>query len=180
MTLQRAATYQNMSKPVYILSSIPNGTAGVRATLAVMSDIVKTYRKNPTIRELALRLVQDVPQKQWRGEANAIFSFVRDNIRYVKDINGVETLHTPVELLRLRQGDCDDKSILAASLLESIGHPARFIACGFIPGHYSHVFSQTKIAGKWITLECTMQDWPLGRCPKGIKSYMIQHIPKVR
>lgn len=159
----------------YFLSSIPSGSAGVRRTLVEMSNIVKTYKKNPIVRELALRLVQDVAQKNWRGEVNAIFLFVRDRIRYVKDIAGVETLHTPVELLRLRQGDCDDKSILAASLLASIGHPTRFVAAGFVDDNYSHVFCQTKIGGKWVTLETIMEGWPLGRTPKGIKNYMIQH-----
>jgi transglutaminase-like putative cysteine protease len=79
-------------------------------------------------------------------------------------------------LLRLGAGDCDDKSILAAALLASIGHPTRFIACGFVgDGSYSHVFAQTKIAGKWVTLECTMNEWPLGRTPGGIKNVMKHH-----
>lgn len=165
-----------MTQPNYILSSIPNGTQGVRATLREMSRIVKAYKANPQIRELALRLTANLPPKNWRAEVNAIFQFVRDGIRYVKDIQGIETLHTPVQLLRLGAGDCDDKSILAASLLASIGHPTRFIACGFVgDGSFSHVFAQTKIAGKWVTLECTMSEWPLGKTPKGIKNIMKQH-----
>jgi transglutaminase-like putative cysteine protease len=165
-----------MSQANYILSSIPNGAQGVRATLREMSRIVKAYKSNPQIRELAVNLTANLPPKNWRAEVNAIFCFVRDYIRYVKDIQGVETLHTPDNLLRLRSGDCDDKSILSATLLASIGHPTRFIACGFLgDGSYSHVFTQTKIAGKWVTLECTMGEWPLGKTPKGITNYMKQH-----
>jgi transglutaminase-like putative cysteine protease len=165
-----------MTQPSYILSSIPNGAPGVRATLREMSRIVKAYKKNRQIRELALALTANLPPKNWRSEVNAIFCYVRDHIRYVKDIQGIETLHTPDQLLRLRAGDCDDKSILSASLLAAIGHPTRFIACGFLgDGSYSHVFTQSKIGGKWVTLECTMVGWPLGKTPKGITNYMKQH-----
>ncbi len=57
--------------------------------------------------------------------------FVRDNIRYIKDIRDVETVAYPDITLQQGQGDCDDKSVLLASLLESIGHPTP-LCCGGI------------------------------------------------
>lgn len=159
----------------YTLSYIPSGESGVRATLAAMSKITKQYRKHPIVRELALSIVARVPEKKWRLEAEAILKWVQTNIRYVKDVRGVETLHTPVELLQLRQGDCDDMSMLSAALLESLGHPTRFAAVGINGGNFSHVFTQTKIGGKWVTLECTMKDFPLGKTPQKITRHMIHH-----
>jgi len=158
----------------YNLTGIPNGEAGVRATLRHMAKITKKYKTAPAVRELALSLTHDLPQKKWAAEAARIHAFVRDEIRYIKDIRGCETLQTPVQTLRIGQGDCDDKSMLAAALLESIGHPTRFVAVGFQPGNFSHVFPQTKIAGKWVTLETT-EPVPFGRTPKGIKSTMVEH-----
>lgn len=107
------------------------------------------------MREQAKSLVKGLPQKDFEGEAAAIFRFCRDSIRYVKDIRGVETLHDPDTMLRTRQGDCDDKSILCAALLESIGHQCRFVAISFVPGQFSHVWTQVNIRGRWIDLETT-------------------------
>lgn len=94
-------------------------------------------------------------QKDFLGEAERLLAFVRDDIRYVKDIDGVETLHDPVTLLRLGAGDCDDKAILLASLLLSIGHTPRYIAVGFAPDEYSHVWVQDYLDDQWVDLEPT-------------------------
>lgn len=160
----------------YQLHNIPDGVAGIRHTLKMMSAIVKEYKKAPAVRELALSLTHGLPPKKWFAEAERIHAFARDRIRYIKDVRGVETLQTPIQTLRLGQGDCDDHSILIAALLESIGHPTRFVAIGLLPGTFCHVFPQTKIAGKWITLEAT-KNWPAGKnIPrKEIKAVMTQH-----
>lgn len=165
-----------MMEPItYNLHSIPSGAAGVRATLRHMAKIVRAYKTNPHIRELALELTRDLPPKKWSAEAARIHAFVRDEIRYIKDIAGVETLQTPVQTLRIGQGDCDDKSILVASLLQAIGHPVLLMAVGFSKGHYSHVLPYTKIAGKWIALETT-EPWPMGKQPPKIVERMVENI----
>lgn len=159
----------------YTLQAISDGEQGIRETLRIMSKVIKEYRKSPTIRELALKLTRGLPPKKWLAEANAIHEFVRDHIRYIKDIRGCETIQTPIQTLRIAQGDCDDKSTLVCALLESIGHPTRLVAMGFAEkGRYSHVLPQTKIGGKWVTLETT-EPWPLGKHPKNAKSIMTQH-----
>lgn len=164
-----------MTQPVYSLHIIPNGAPGIRETLRVMSSVVKRYKVSPHVRELALKLTRDLPPKKWLSEATRIHNFVRDKIRYIKDVRGVETIQTPVQTLRIGQGDCDDKSVLIASLLESLGHPTRFVAVGFMGnGSYSHVFPQTKIGDKWITLEAT-EPWPIGRTPANITNKIIYH-----
>ena len=131
---------------------------------------------DPTIRELALRQVRSLPDQNFTSEANALFKFVRDRIRYVKDINGVETIHTPIELLKRGQGDCDDQSILLASLLESIGHPTAFEAVGFIPEHFSHVFVKTKIGNKWVSMDPIKTNWPMGKsAPNIVTRYTLRN-----
>lgn len=164
----------------YNLKEIPSGVAGIRETLKYMSRLTNSYKKSPVIRELALAIVKDIPPKKWQREVNAIFRYVRDTIRYTKDIRGCETLQTPVQTLKIKQGDCDDQSMLAAALLETIGHPTRFVAVGFTPNSFSHVFVQTKIGNKWITLECTMEKWRLGQTPRNIKNKIIQDNYNVR
>ena len=166
-----------MGHPTYNLMRISDGREGIRQTLKLMSTISRKYSTAPQIRELACKIVAKVPEKQWGQEAAAILAFCQKAIRYTKDIEGVETLQTPAQTLRIGQGDCDDKSMLAASLLMSVGHPARFRAVGMIKGTLSHVFVETKMGGKWVALETT-ENWPLGRVAKGIRDNMIEHIPR--
>lgn len=159
----------------YTLQAIPDGAEGTRATLNIMGKVIKEYKKHPRIRELALSLVSNLSGKNYKGEVKAIHDFVFDNIRYVRDIRGVETIQTPPQTLRIGQGDCDDHSVLVATLLESIGHRTRLVAVGFRPGTYSHVFTQTRVGNKWVAVETT-EDWPIGKIPDNIKSTMIHNI----
>lgn len=163
-----------MEKVTYTMSQIPNGKAGIRETLKLMSKLVAQYKSHPRVRELAMQITAPLQQKNFVGEACALHAFVRDRIRYVKDIAGVETIQTPIQTLRIKCGDCDDKSTLVASLLESLGHPTRFVAVGFRDNSLSHVFVQTKVGGKWVSVECT-EPVSFGWTPPNIKNHMIQH-----
>lgn len=154
------------------LASIPSGASGVRATLALMSRLVKRSKKSWPVRELAQRLVRELGQKNYIAEVKALHAYVRDHIRYLKDVRGVETLHTPEKIIELGQGDCDDKSTLLAALLESIGHPTRFVAIGSTPGRYSHVYVEAQIGPKWIALETT-ERVPVGWAPPHVASRMV-------
>ena len=92
----------------------------------------------------------------------------------MRDINGVETLHEAQQVLKQRSGDCDDKAILLASMLESIGIPTRFVAVGFRPNFFSHVFVEARPYGDWIALETT-HPAPMGWRPPNIKAAMVRH-----
>jgi transglutaminase-like putative cysteine protease len=128
------------------------------------------------VRETALSLTNGVRQKDWVGEVNSLFRWVRDHIRYVRDINGVETLQTPVVTMEVAAGDCDDKSTLLATLLESIGHPTRFVAAGYqAPGRYSHVYVETKLGSRWVPLDATLIDRPMGSIPRPPVARMVVH-----
>ncbi len=145
-----------LSSPVTsTLQMIPDGVRGIDATLTAMSRIVKDYKKSMTVRGLAVALCAECQQKDWSCEVRSLHAFVRDEIRYINDICDVETIHTPEVILAQRAGDCDDKSILLACMLESIGHPTRFVAIGFSPNVFSHVYVETKIGNNWIPLETT-------------------------
>lgn len=136
-----------------------------------MSELVKIGKKNPTIRAKSTSLVQSLPPKDRLAEIRTLFDFVQNHIRYVRDITNVETLHYPEQIIAQQYGDCDDKAILLAALLEAIGHPTRFVAVGFRPNHYSHVFTDTRIGSgnKWLSLDPTEMH-PMGWRPPGIVS----------
>lgn len=140
----------------------------------MMTRLVHQGKKAPRVRQKALDLVRYLPQKDWTGQIHAVWDFVKNHIRYVRDIRGVETIHIADEILRQGQGDCDDKAILLASMLESIGHPTRFVAVGFQPGKFKHVFVETKIGPRWLALETT-EAVRMGWRPPNIASAMVQN-----
>lgn len=137
------------------LSLIPEGKAGIVQTLKVMSRLVRDGKKNIAVRTKTLSLISGCDQKDYACEVKALHGFVRDAIRYVQDINNVETVQEPQKTLEFMAGDCDDKSTLLGAMLESIGHPTRFMAIGFEPGIFSHVYVETRIGANWIPLETT-------------------------
>lgn len=154
------------------LMGIPGGKAGVIATLKIMRHLVRQYKTALPIRMLALDLVAGLGQKDYAGELYALHRYVRDNIRYVRDVRGVETLATPLVTMQTGQGDCDDKSVLLAALLESLSHPTRFVAVGSAPDEYNHVFVESRLGPHWISAETT-EPVDIGWQPERVASRLI-------
>lgn len=154
---------------MYQLKTIANGDLGTKQTLAFMSKIVRHYKTNQVVRETALSIISHIPEKNFTDEVRYLHAWVRDRIRYVKDVRGVETLQTPVKTLELMQGDCDDQTTLLCALLESIGHKTRMVA---VATHgrkeFSHVFPETKIGNQWVTVECINKHYSIGQKPDAI------------
>lgn len=158
---------------------IPGGSQGTRATLKIMARLVKKGKRDHRLRELALSIVKRNRNKDYVGEVKSIHEWVKKNIRYVRDIRGIETVQTPQKTLEFGQGDCDDHSILVATLLETIGHMTRLKAIGFMPDSYQHVYTETKLGPKsknmWIAVETT-EPWKLGKAAKNPVAIMIEYI----
>jgi len=154
---------------------IPDGKAGIKQTLYIMRDVTRQAKHDFRIRQLAGDLTRHLGSKNWMAEVKVLHAFVRDRIRYVRDIRNVETIQTPDKTLEFGYGDCDDKSTLLASLLEVIGHPVRFAAVGFKPGDFSHVYVETLIGNKWYPLETT-EPVADGWQPPNIKSKMVVNV----
>jgi len=137
-----------------------------------MRNLTNTYKKVPSIRQVALNLISDLDPKDYVGEIKRIHAFVRDQIRYVQDITNVETITTPDRLLQICQGDCDDKVLLVDTLLESIGIPTRMVAIAFKSNEFEHVLSEAKIGERWFALETT-EPVEVGWFPKGVVDRIV-------
>ena len=137
---------------------IPTGARGTRQTLRLMSKLVREFRTSDTIRRTAANIVEGFPSQAFRDEVRALFSFVRDDIRYLGDVNEVETIQAPDVTLATGQGDCDDKAALLAALLQSIGYKTQFVAVGFSePGVFEHVFVRVLLGNQMISLDPTVE-----------------------
>jgi transglutaminase-like putative cysteine protease len=164
------------STPSHELVEIPDGTAGVIATVEKMVDNTRIYKKNFAIRSLAERIASPVTGKNWYGQAEAIQNWVRDNIHYMQDVADVETLKTPLALVLDPFGDCDDMASLAGTLLQAIGHPVRYVAVGTVePGVFEHVYVETKIGNRWVGMDTT-EDVPLGWIPEPQLARLVRNV----
>lgn len=156
------------------LGTLPNGNAGAYATVAAMRAMVRRYRTHPAIRSAALSITFTTPERDQLSEVDALFSFVRDHVRYVRDVRGVETLATPTKTIELLAGDCDDQSTLLAALLESIGYPTRFVIAGYNGSpYYAHVYLQALTREGWVNLDPT-EDHAVGWAPANATRIWIE------
>ena len=157
------------------LMGLPTGVNATKRTLAVMVDLVRQYKTDMNVRSTAIQLTSLCQPKDRRCELTQLQHFVRDSIRYVGDVDGVETVQTPVATLRLGAGDCDDKSVLLCALAASIGFATRFCAVGVRGGDFSHVMAQAKLGTGYINMETIVPDVEIGWFPPDATCVMTAH-----
>ena len=155
-----------MLAPLIAFTATPrymsDGVAGVGQTLRQMRALVKVARIAPAIRQAATNIVWLTPEKDEYSECAALFEFVRDRIRYTRDIHEVETLATPEKTLEGMFGDCDDQTMLLCALFESAGYGTRFVVAAYgddsvFEPAFEHVYCQVFVCGEWIDCDPTEQ-----------------------
>jgi len=93
------------------------------------------------VRGLVEEICRGLQQGDYVGEALACYYWVCQNIRYLRDISGVEFVKEPRKTIETRTGDCDDMATLLAAMLMSCGNTCRFVLVGFkAKTPPSHVF----------------------------------------
>ena len=169
--MQLRKMYQ--ARPQQTLALIPDGAAGIRETLKVMRDWAVDGSRDQSVREKAVSIIAYIPKNAWVRQAQSLWSWVKQNIRYVRDPFGTEQLHFAATVLSQGYGDCDDQSILMAALLLSVGIPARLVAVATNePGVFEHVYAEAYLGNQWVAMETT-EEKPWGWKPPGILSAYI-------
>jgi len=132
--------------------------------LKVMWLLAKDGIENPEVLKTSREIVANIPSKNYRAEFEAVYDWACENLRYTQDPTGREMFHTPDIMLDWKQGDCDDHSILIASLLMCLNHPVRFKAVKEKGGDgtYAHVFPETKSGRQWVAMDSTMPEYDIG------------------
>jgi hypothetical protein len=154
----------------------------VRAELRGMTDeqairkradwfkmLVARAQQSPTVREAAFSLKNKYPENPFE-QLQALHVFVRDGIQYVNDPPEGDLYSDAARTLRIRQGDCDDKSILFCSIAKLMEYHCgfRFMAQGF---NYIHVFPYAFLpSGQKIYFETTLNK-PFNCRPTETKSF---------
>lgn len=147
------------------LQRMPGGIGSPYFTLRKMRELVRQWKTYPALIQTATSIIYTTAQHDTLGEATAIFEAVRDNIRYMSDVAGIEVLATPYVTLQRGVGDCDDKATLLATLFEIIGLTTRFVIAGYsAPNVFEHVYNQVLVDGNWLDADST-ESQPLGYAP---------------
>lgn len=106
------------------------------------------------VRQLAEDICSEVIDGDYAGECLALYYWVCQNIRYMRDITNVEFVKTPRQIIATRAGDCDDMSTLLAALLLTTGNSCNFVlACFDHSGAPSHVFVEVETPDGTRTLD---------------------------
>lgn len=164
------------NKPQVINTKLPFGVNANLETVEIMKRVARQRAIHPEVRQLALAIIRQAKtqSQNYIDEAIAIGKYVHKHMNYVRDIDGVEQLHDPVMLIdQLRRGvaigDCDDMSLLIATLLLSIGHKPyfRIVRYGKHSGPYHHIYvvvyeKNWKQAKKRLVLDAILKRSPIG------------------
>ncbi len=145
------------------------GIDGTDQTVTVMAKAAMSQygAGSAKIRNLAIQIVRDagVPERDKRGEVEAIHAWVMGHLRYVKDPLWYEFVTYPETLAFERaDGDCDDHAVLEAALLGALGIATRFVVYAFKGAtQYAHVALHAQVgADSWMPLDPIVKNQPAG------------------
>jgi hypothetical protein len=166
----------------------PDGERGNLATVEFMKKIARERAGHPSVRQMGINILNEARTKSHNhaDEAKAVGRWVQQNILYMKDPDGIETLTDPVLLIEKAvkgeaRGDCDDMALLIATLLISIGIRPYFkiVRWKKTSGNYNHIYVRVKEgnykeAPKWIALDAIVKDQEMGYELSAVSSKIIE------
>lgn len=154
--------------PVHI-QNIARGDLGIDQTVNKMRQMILASLGKQEVRIAAEEIIGHVAPNDRKGEARAVYEFVRDKVRYTKDPNGMEYVQTPNHILGVIRdrgqayGDCDDKVVLGLSLLKNLGYPVAIRVASYQNHrHFTHVYGMVKVYDEWMPFDATPSNQELG------------------
>jgi hypothetical protein len=168
----------------------------IEQRVGILQDLVWKGVQNPQMRDLALAItgngVRDVtvgrrrfrvkgancPARDGLCEAEAIYNWTKQNIRYTGDVapvkmpggdvEGVDLFQNALRTTEFGGGDCDDHSVLNATLLALNGIPAKFrITAPSKNSEWTHIYGLAGLPKtgpqRWVALDTTLPGNMFGR-----------------
>jgi hypothetical protein len=140
---------------------------GSPQTVQVMRRAALDSQAHLAVRKLAEYICQGIDSKDYVSEYLAVYNFLLQRCRYMRDPRTVELVKAPYLVAQeILQGgrpsiDCDDYSTLIGALILAVGGSVRFVTVAFRDAfyngqrQYSHVFAQAlePRSGLWIVLD---------------------------
>ena len=103
--------------------------------LKALRELAVNYGGDPHMRWFVVNNIlrpAGVQQRDYAKQAAAILAYVQTHVYYTNEPD--EQVQTPWRTLKVGTGDCDDSSLLLATLAESIRLPWRFVIGGTLKG----------------------------------------------
>lgn len=119
------------------------------------------------------------PEKDWQREVQTIYEVMRSNVRYLRDIFGVDTYQSPQRTLDTQSGDCDCITTAMGAMFMSVGYPialrimeTKDPGTGRRAGTWNHIFLLVGVPPRdpkrWIPLDASLKAFPGWHPPKSI------------
>lgn len=161
-------------------------TMPIEERVATIQDLVWKGVQDGQMRKLALQITKHCPERDGLCEAKSIYNYVKDRVRYTGDVapvamgaggpvEGIDYFQLGKRTLEVEGGDCDDQSILVATLLAHNGITPRLrVTASTRNGEDEHIYP---LAGldknnptRWVALDTTLPgkdkfgvEYPAGR-----------------
>lgn len=143
---------------------LPRGDEGVARTIRLIRDLMDAAITDPQVNEAAINILRNAGVQNFDRQAKlrALYEFVSwPNFLYVEDPVGPfgpkETVRTVRTLLRVRAGDCDDYTLLLASLAGTVGIATRAVTVAAdpsAPNDFSHIYPEAEVSpGNWVAMD---------------------------
>lgn len=164
------------SLPTVASTELANADLGNYQTVEVMRKKAREQAQTPLVRKLALKILEQAGTRghNFLDEARALGEFVKSNVSYVRDPTDVEQLHDPIFMINeitkgTARGDCDDKALLLATLLLSVGHQPYFAIVRYrdVAGPFNHIYV-VEYDRNWggpkqrLVMDTILEDRPIG------------------
>lgn len=157
-----------------------NNSVSTQDTLAVMAAMVKQSLHSPVVASaVADALGNGGWELEERGQIGRVFYWIKRNVKFTDDESRVaeifdipltevdqELLISPERLLTMPvpMGDCDDFSMLMATMLGQLGIPVVFVAICADDSQkwrFSHVYTRAILStGEVLPLDCSHGEYP--------------------
>lgn len=146
---------------------------GLDAVLSKMKELVYKYRADSRMISIVHYIVENDPEmpknpktghpdmRNFQAISDAVYRWIAKHVRYTRDPHDVERLQSPDATILQGSGDCDDMSILGATLLSSVGIPTRFRVVSDnadAPENFSHIYFEYQIGEEWRPFDVTLAE----------------------
>lgn len=148
-----------------------SGNMSIEQRVSSIQDLVWKSVQLPSMRKLALGITNKCPERDETCEAKAVYDAVRARIRYNGDVapvkmpNGavepIDMFHRADRTWEFGAADCDDQSILVATLLSLNGIPSRLrVTAEKKSADWGHIYCVAGLSKmnptRWLALDTTL------------------------
>lgn len=151
------------------------GNPGNRQTLKQMSRLALRGSHDTRVIQAAHDIVRNVPERNDMATFEAVLADVRARMRYTHDPLGAELVKDPAYVIGMSDSyglqkepmDCDDASVLAASMLGALGYRTEFVTVATDAargGEWGHVYLRAqRNDGRWVAMDPIVREFRLGQ-----------------